>query len=783
MLQAEGAFFLLANNKTIASLAGSVLLVFLVVVISYWAFGQIEKAAEARQQTFKLIVRADALLSDLAAAEAAQRGYSLTGNEAFLEPYLAVRDRIGGQLDELRPLASSGAARKHLDAMAPLATAKLAQMSHIVELRRRLEMTAVLAAEGSGQGKQLMDSFRAEMSGFILIEEAALAQHESEFQSSMRHLFALIIAASVLAFLLALLFAWLMYRETRHRLNNLLHVETRHLLEIQDETNRQLQQTNFNLQVSEEKLAVTLNSIDDAVIATDAEGRVTLLNPLAERLTGWTRVEAFQRPVEEIFHLIDADTRQPYPVPVQEALARGTTLSLANHAIVIARDGSECHIADSCAPIRDRHGQVVGAVLVFRDVTERRRLDQALIAKNAELESARSVADNANLAKSEFLSSMSHELRTPLGAMLGFAQLMDSTTPPPSVSQKRSIEQILKAGWHLLDLINEILDLAQIESGKLSLSLEPMSLTDVMHECQIMMEPHAQKRGISVAFPRLEIPYFVKADRTRLKQVLINLLSNAVKYNKVGGAVVVDCTASTPGRVRISVRDTGEGLTPEKMTQLFQPFNRLGKEIGVEEGTGIGLVLSKQLVESMGGVIGVESTVGKGSVFWLELKLTAEPRTAAGAVEPAVVARTPVQDSAQVRTLLYVEDNPANLMLVEDLITRRPDIRLLSAADGNRGVEMARASRPQVILMDINLPDISGIEVLHILAEDAATAHIPVIALSVNALPREIEKGMKAGFFRYLTKPIKVNEFMDTLDVALKHAQTQAVRASIGEKA
>ena len=188
------------------------------------------------------------------------------------------------------------------------------------------------------------------------------------------------------------------------------------------------------------------------------------------------------------------------------------------------------------------------------------------------------VAEKANLAKSDFLSSMSHELRTPLSAILGFAQLMESGSPPPTLSQKRSIDQILKAGWYLLELINEILDLALIESGKLSLSLEPISLTEVMRECQAMIEPQAQKRGISMTFPQFEIPYFVKADRTRVKQVLINLLSNAIKYNKVGGTVVVDCIASTPGRIRICVKDTGEGLTPEKLTQLFQPFNRLGQE-------------------------------------------------------------------------------------------------------------------------------------------------------------------------------------------------------------
>jgi len=410
------------------------------------------------------------------------------------------------------------------------------------------------------------------------------------------------------------------------------------------------------------------------------------------------------------------------------------------------------------------------------EITERKRVE-------SKLNEAIAVAEKASLAKSDFLSSMSHELRTPLNAILGFAQLLESGSPPPTPSEKRSIEQILKAGWYLLDLINEILDLALIESGKLPLSLEPISLTEVVRECQVMIGPQAQKRGITLRFPQGEVPIFVNADRTRVKQVLINLLSNAIKYNKVSGTVDVDYAASTPGRIRVRVKDTGEGLTPNKMTQLFKPFDRLGKETGVEEGTGIGLMVSKQLVELMGGVIGVESTLGKGSVFWIELNVTAEPQTAAGAATLTAVAQAPMQAGAQLRTLLYVEDNPANLMLVEDLIARRPELRLLSAADGIRGVEMARASRPDVILMDINLPGISGFQALEILRADPATAHIPVVALSANAMPRDIEKGLAAGFFRYLTKPIKVNELMDTLDAALKFSKTASGRAAKKEPA
>jgi CheY-like chemotaxis protein len=280
-----------------------------------------------------------------------------------------------------------------------------------------------------------------------------------------------------------------------------------------------------------------------------------------------------------------------------------------------------------------------------------------------------------------------------------------------------------------------------------------------------------------MSFPPFDVPYYVEADRTRLKQVLINLLSNAIKYNQANGTVVVDCATSVPERIRVSVTDSGAGLRPDMVMQLFQPFNRLGQERSTEEGTGIGLVMSKRLVEMMGGVIGVESTVGLGSVFWFELNSVAAPQLVVDRAEPAAGAPAEVQDGTPLRTLLYVEDNPANLKLVEQLIARRPDMRLLSARDGNLGIQLARANHPEVILMDINLPGISGIEALKILRADQATARIPVVALSANAMPGDIEKGLQAGFFRYLTKPIKINEFMETLDAALEFAGQEAAQS------
>ncbi|TAN64665.1 MAG: PAS domain S-box protein [Methylobacter sp.] len=948
-----------------------------------------------------------------------------------------------------------------------------------------------------------------------------------------------------------------------------VEAERQYLLEIQAETNKQLQQANVTLQVSEERLAVTLNSIGDAVIATDAGARVTLLNPLAEQLTGWTQADAQGRSVEEVFHIVNKETRQPATIPIMETLAHGTIQGLANHTVLIARDGSECDIADSCAPIRDRD-QVIGAVLVFRDVTgeyavqqalrdsaaliqtilntvvdgiitlhaqggiietanpaaermfgysaaeligqsfsmlipeldrdqqkasleyysasdearaiglgrevvgrrkdgglfpleiavsemwlggqryftgilrditarkeaenallkagalqnaifnsanfssiatdatgviqifnvgaecmlgyaatevmnkitpadisdpqeliaraktlsvelettitpgfealvfkasrgiediyelsyirkdgsrfpavvsvtalrdaqniiigylligtdntarkqaeeqlrwteesfrlmvesvsdyaivmldpegrvmswnsgvqrikgycaeeiigqhfsrfylrkdiengkpqqdldiatakgrfedegwrvrnngsafwanvvftairdqdgnlrgfakltqdltERKRLDLALKDKNTELENAKFVAEKANLAKSDFLSRMSHELRTPLNAILGYAQLLEAGVPPLTTTQDARLKPIIKAGWYLLDLINEILDLAVIESGNLSLSLESISLIEVMRECQAMVESQAENRGIQMNFIQFDSTWFITADRTRLKQVLINLLSNAIKYNRKQGMVNIKCTAS-PEHIRISVKDSGAGLSPDKLAQLFQPFNRLGQENGAEEGTGIGLMVTKQLVELMGGAIGVASVVGVGSEFLIELRRDVAPQLAVGANRLTESAPRARKNAAR-RTLLCVEDNPANLMLIEQIIKGYPHINMLSAGDGRVGVLLARTHLPDVILMDINLPGINGIQAMKILREDPATKHIPVIALSANAMHLDIERGLEEGFFRYLTKPIKINEFINTLDDALKLSEVK----------
>ena len=518
------------------------------------------------------------------------------------------------------------------------------------------------------------------------------------------------------------------------------------------------------------------NSVNFSLIATDDKGIIQLFNVGAERMLGYQAQEVVNRASPSDMH----DPQEVRARAEALSLELGTPIAAGFEALAFkasrgiedvyeltyrCKNGNSFPAIVSITALRDDAGTLIGYLLIGSDNSARKRaqmhLKEAVIA-----------AENANLAKTEFISSMSHELRTPLNAILGFAQLLASSTPVPTLPQRRSIDQILKAGWYLLELINEILDLALIESGRLLMSEEPVALAELLTECRALVESQALQRGVTLHFEPMDMPLHVRGDRTRLKQVLVNLLHNAVKYNRKPGRVDVACSVLAPETIRISVRDTGQGLTTEQLGNLFQPFNRLGREAGIEEGTGIGLVVTQKLVHLMGGQIGAESTPGTGSMFWVHLPQAAAPRTSHGRSDWALAPEVPGRHAEAIQTVLYVEDNPANLELVEQIIARCPHLRLLSAADGSTGIEFARAYLPRVILMDINLPGISGIEVMQVLRADPTTASIPIIALSANAVPRDIKKGLQAGFFAYITKPIQVSELIKMLDSALLQTDT-----------
>jgi PAS domain S-box-containing protein len=384
---------------------------------------------------------------------------------------------------------------------------------------------------------------------------------------------------------------------------------------------------------------------------------------------------------------------------------------------------------------------------------------------------AKQRADLANRAKSEFLSSMSHELRTPLNAILGFGQLLEIDSNLND-EQQDNIQEILNASRHLLTLINEVLDLAKIESGKLDLSLENIPVSELLEETLTLVRHMAQSRGISLRTEDTD-GFRVMADWTRLKQAVLNLISNAIKYNHAKGDVLISARQHGENWVDIRVSDTGPGIEPSRITELFQPFNRLGAELSHIEGTGIGLALTQRLAELMGGSVGVESQVNQGSTFWLRLPSEhgggAITTSGAPVIPPKNESANASDDPAEdARTVLYIEDNPANLKLVARILQRYPGADLLTTASGAEGVAIARAEQPDLVLLDINLPDTDGYQILRELKNSSITADIPVIALTANAMHNEVRRGKQAGFEEYLTKPISVDELLATLETYLR---------------
>ncbi|WP_052668688.1 ATP-binding response regulator [Nitriliruptor alkaliphilus] len=390
---------------------------------------------------------------------------------------------------------------------------------------------------------------------------------------------------------------------------------------------------------------------------------------------------------------------------------------------------------------------------------ERARLE-ALRAAQEEAEGAREEANRANTAKSEFLSRMSHELRTPLNAILGFGQLLETSTL--TADDEEGVGHILKAGRHLLALIDDVLDLSRIEAGMMAISLEPVHAAELIEDSLALIRPLARSRAIDVRADGVDCDDFVMTDRQRGRQVLLNLLSNAVKYNHDGGWVEVVCELHE-GVLRISVEDSGPGIDPARLPQLFEPFERLGAESSAVEGTGLGLALTKQLVERLGGRIDLDSTLGAGSRFWVDLPLTGPPAEHHEAASPVVARDAAVGD----RTLLLVEDNLASLRVVEGLLRRRPGTVVIPAMQGGLALELAQEHRPDVIVLDLHLPDLTGREVLHRLLADPRTRHIPVIVASADATPSRVRELTELGAFAYITKPLDLARFLELIDEAL----------------
>jgi signal transduction histidine kinase/response regulator RpfG family c-di-GMP phosphodiesterase len=508
-------------------------------------------------------------------------------------------------------------------------------------------------------------------------------------------------------------------------------------------------------------LRSVLDSMSDGVLVNDDSGNMVLLNPAAEQMVGRGAAGTHQSEWVERYGIYLPGTDTPYPadkLPLARAM-RGETADEIELYIRNAQKPEGMFVSVNVRPLKDDSGNIKGGVAVVRDIT---------LAKSAGdmLRQAKEEAERANRAKSEFLSRMSHELRTPLNSILGFAQLL--ALENLAVLHQNHVQQILKGGYHLLELINEVLDLARIEAGRLSMSPEPVQIKDALTEALDLMRPIASMQNITLSADLSAYEHlYVQADRQRLKQVLLNLLSNAIKFNRANGLVALKCEETQNHRLRIAIADTGSGIDKGGLKKIFNPFERLGADRNAVEGSGLGLALSKRMIEAMGGTIGVESSVGVGSRFYFELPLVDDPVTRKEIGEsPARLSLRP--DASYRGTVLYIEDNLANIRLLKEILAPYPDVRLLEATQGKIGLDLAQTHTPDWILLDVHLPDMSGEEVLHRLRQNSRTESIPVTVLSADATPSQVHRFKAEGAREYLTKPLDVKQITALLEDTLR---------------
>ena len=496
------------------------------------------------------------------------------------------------------------------------------------------------------------------------------------------------------------------------------------------------------------------------IFQLDADQRPTYVSPNVQSVLGYTQQEILNRTAfwDLLMHPDDLDR-------VAAAIRRASVEPAGQIEAEYRfrrKDGEYRWCYSLIRMDKDSEGRPHSIVGYTLDVADRKAAEEALEQARREAVAARDEAQRANQAKSNFLSRMSHDLRTPLNSILGFAQVLELDSLGPD--QADHVAQILSAGKHLLDLINEVLDIARIEAGHLSLSTESVSLPEVVRQCLDIVQPLAAQRGIRcTAAPERSGPPFANADRQRLRQILINLMSNAVKYNRDQGTVRVSYAAAGDGRVAVEVADTGAGLSAEKMARLFMPFDRLGAEQTGVEGTGLGLALSKALAEAMDGQLLASSTVGQGSTFSLVLPAA----SAAQAVETIAADAAAHLDAADSGTLLYVEDNFQNLRLMQRLLARRPGVQLAHAPDGAQGLAYIRQHHPRLVFLDLHLPDMSGEEVLRQVVADPTIQGTSVVVLSADATASQQRRLIGEGAANYITKPFDVREVLRVIDAVL----------------
>lgn len=724
-------------------------------------------------------------------AEAGVRGYAITGQEGYLSDYRGIQAREEENLQRLAELVKGNPSKtQHVQNLRSLIQENVAALDAVVGDTREAGRSSAAISDLLDRERLAMDRLQVEYSSLQADEDRQLTEWAVGAKRQGLRSFLGVVLAVLLGIVGAIVAIVLFAAGIVRRIERLkqsasllaegkpvsvdsssrdeigqLETALQQTSDLLRERNQRLAQSQTAFAEQNSVLQSILTRMGDGVMVVDGQGKILVFNPAAETILG-TAPEG-NTPEAWVVHsgLYQADTVTPY-VPAELPLARamrGETVDSAELYVKNARRPNGAWIHATARPFLDGEGTARGAILVFRDVTPIKLAE-------SELRRAKELAEEANRAKSEFLSRMSHELRTPLNAILGFAQVLEMDGL--SDDQQSSVSQILKGGRHLLTLINEVLDIARIEAGRLTLSPEPILLREALDEALDLVTPLAAHAQVDLSrHSSLIWNQYVQADRQRLKQVVLNLLSNAIKYNRKGGKVSVACVAGEGDRLRIEISDTGRGIPVQKMALLFRPFERLGAEETGVEGSGVGLALSKKLVEAMGGIIGAESEFGSGSLFWLEF-----PR-----IEGQIQRFERDQDQQlatvshdlRAATILYVEDNLSNSTLMQRILANRPGVKLVSAMQGRIGLDLAREHSPDLILLDVHLPDMQGDVVLRHLRADDRTKDIPVAMVSADATPGQIERLKLAGAQAYLTKPIDVRELLAFVDETLRQLNHQ----------
>lgn len=749
------------------------LLIFLGSVAALYAISRLESRAE-KDVRLTIAIQNDVneVHALLAEASSGVRGYLLTGEPRFLEPYKAAERIVPEVTGRLRASVRDPEAAARLARIEVLAGQKREGLALLLAARERTGANIVgdpAIAAGLAANKQALDALRGEIEGMQERERELLAARQDRLDAVRRNG---LIATGVLTFagLVASLFAVFLFSSGIVRRVQRLESDAVRLAEGQAlvsrggerdeigllaermlEASRLLRAREQALREGEERFRLVIEGVRDyGIFALDTQGHVVSWNTGAQRIKGWTGEEVLGRHFSVFYP--GEDARERSMQNLADAVQGGRT---EDEGWRVRKDGSRFWANVVITALYDEAGELRGFSKVTRDITERRRAQEAL-------ELARQEAEQASAAKSLFLSRMSHELRTPLNAILGFAQLLELDRARAGGADRASIEQILRAGRHLLALIDEVLDIARIEAGKLGLTIAPVEVTGVVAEAVGLSLPEAESRGIVLVNATGELPP-VAADQRRLLQVLLNLLSNAIKYNREGGDVTITARSGA-GQVRIEVADTGIGIEAGQVGELFQPFTRLAAGAARSEGTGLGLSLSRALVEAMDGRIGyAPRTDGReGACFWFELPCAGE----AALPDPLPRAALPanIAEPRQI-TILLVEDNLANAQLIEAVVARHlPQARLVSAMQARLGLDLARRHRPDLVLLDLHLPDRDGDWVLGELAE--ALPELPVILLTADAIAAQAD-WRACGACAVLAKPIDVPALLAAMDQAL----------------